>query len=91
MNEDKKELRIKLLELEQYYLDMISDKYNINLTAGSTLGYQHTEEAKARIGLSSLGRVHSDKTLALFRERIYKEETLAKFRARRHPEEIRNK
>lgn len=61
----KKEFRLKLLELEQYYLDNIKDKYNINLIAGSTLGYQHTEETKLKIGLASSGRVHSEETLAL--------------------------
>jgi group I intron endonuclease len=39
---NKKEFKSKLLKLEQHYIDMISDKYNINSTAGSTLGSRHT-------------------------------------------------
>lgn len=39
---DGKEL---LLEREQYYLDNLKPQYNIVETAGSTLGYKHTEES----------------------------------------------
>lgn len=41
-SEGKKEL---LLEREQYYLDNLNPQYNIVETAGSTLGYKHTEES----------------------------------------------
>lgn len=34
-----------LLEREQYYLDNLRPEYNIVKTAGSTLGYKHTEES----------------------------------------------
>jgi len=34
-----------LLEREQYYLDNLQPEYNIVKTAGSTLGYKHTEES----------------------------------------------
>lgn len=70
---------------------MISDKYNINSTAGSNLGYIHTEEAKSLIGAASRNRTLSAATLAKFRERRHSDTTLAKFRARRHTEESRGK
>jgi hypothetical protein len=35
----------KLLEREQYYLDLLKPEYNIVEIAGSTLGYKHTEES----------------------------------------------
>lgn len=34
-----------LLEIEQYYLDILKPDYNIVELAGSTLGYKHTEES----------------------------------------------
>lgn len=34
-----------LLEREQYYMDNLQPEYNIVKTAGSTLGYKHTEES----------------------------------------------
>jgi hypothetical protein len=41
-SEGQKEL---ILEREQYYLDNLKPQYNIVETAGSTLGYKHTEES----------------------------------------------
>lgn len=38
-----------VLEREQYYLDLLKPEYNILLTAGSPLGYKHTEKAKEKI------------------------------------------
>ena len=37
------------MEREQYYLDLLKPKYNILKTAGSSLGYPHSEEAKKKI------------------------------------------
>jgi len=37
------------IEREQYYLDLLKPKYNILKTAGSSLGYPHSEEAKKKI------------------------------------------
>ena len=48
------------IDREQYYLDLLKPEYNILKTAGSSLGYQHLEEAKKRISEASLGRIHSD-------------------------------
>jgi len=39
-----------LIEHEQYFLDIQKPEYNILLTAGSSLGYRHTEEAKQKSG-----------------------------------------
>jgi group I intron endonuclease len=62
----------KLLEREQYYLDLIiHDKkisYNLCKTAGNMLGFKHSDETKkkmsnSRIGnKNSLGFEHSDET-----------------------------
>lgn len=35
----------KCLEREQYYIDLFKPEYNILQTAGSSLGYKHSEEA----------------------------------------------
>lgn len=43
VEKDKKDL---LLKKEQYYLDSLLPEYNILDKAGSSLGYQHTEETK---------------------------------------------
>lgn len=37
------------LEREQYYLDKLKPSYNIVETAGSTLGYKHTQESLAKM------------------------------------------
>lgn len=34
-----------VLEREQYYMDLFKPQYNIVETAGSTLGYKHTQES----------------------------------------------
>jgi group I intron endonuclease len=36
------------IKREQYYLDLLKPEYNILKTAGSTLGYKHTEETLAK-------------------------------------------
>jgi group I intron endonuclease len=62
----------KLLEREQFYLDLITyDKkmsYNLCKTAGNMLGFKHSDEtknkmSKSRIGnKNSLGNKHTDET-----------------------------
>jgi group I intron endonuclease len=54
-----------LLELEQHYLDILFSlptylRYNFLPTAGSMLGYKHTEEALAKMS----GRTHTPETRA---------------------------
>lgn len=34
---------------EQYYIDLLKPEYNVLSTAGSLLGYKHSEEAKAKM------------------------------------------
>jgi group I intron endonuclease len=38
-----------VISREQYYLDLLKPNYNILKTAGSTLGYKHSEEALAKM------------------------------------------
>ena len=40
---------LECIEREQYYLDRLNPEYNILSTAGSTLGYKHSEEAIAKM------------------------------------------
>lgn len=55
-----------LFEREQHYFDLLSPEYNILKTAGSALGYKHTEEAKRKIGranaISLKGRIIPEET-----------------------------
>ena len=44
-----------LLLREQYYIDTVKPEYNILQIAGSSLGFVHTEETKAKISSSMLG------------------------------------
>ena len=39
-------IKVKLLEREQFWIDNLKPQYNILLVAGSNLGYQHTEKTK---------------------------------------------
>lgn len=42
----------QLIVKEQYYFDVLRPDYNILQTAGSSYGYQHTEETKEKIAAS---------------------------------------
>jgi group I intron endonuclease len=51
----------KLIEREQYWLDLnktyeSENGYNILRKAGTTLGFEHSEETKLKIGLSAKGK-----------------------------------
>jgi group I intron endonuclease len=50
---------------EQYYIDLLKPKYNILTTAGSRLGYIHSEEARLKMSNSSKGRKFSEETKKL--------------------------
>ena len=50
----------KCLQREQYYIDPLNPKYEILRTAGSSLGYKHSEEAIAKIVPSKKDKAHSD-------------------------------
>lgn len=54
----------KCLEREQYYIDLLQPEYNILRRAGSSLGYKHTEEARAKIVAAKKGKKHSQETIA---------------------------
>jgi group I intron endonuclease len=47
-----------LLKREQYYIDLLIKEYNILKRAGSSLGYKHTEETRAKISSSITGEKH---------------------------------
>nr|YP_009722256.1 hypothetical protein [Morchella importuna]QGN66658.1 hypothetical protein [Morchella importuna] len=64
-----------LLEREQYYLDLLKPEYNILKIAGSSLGFKHSEDTKAKISKSLKG-IYVGKNSALF-GRVHSEETKA--------------
>jgi len=57
-----------LLVREQFYLDLLQPEYNILQTAGSSLGYLHSEESKRKMreapnpGRFTKGQKHSEET-----------------------------
>ena len=56
----------KCIEREQYYIDLLKPEYNILKTAGSTLGYKHTEETLAKFK----DRKHTPERLAKIRAHL---------------------
>jgi group I intron endonuclease len=64
-----------LLEREQYYIDLLKPEYNILKIAGSSLGFKHSEDTKAKISKSLKG-IYVGKNSALF-GRVHSEETKA--------------
>jgi len=52
--------KIVLLNREQYYLDVLSPSLNINKTAGSMLGFKHSEESIKLMRAAFLGRKHTE-------------------------------
>lgn len=59
-----------ILSREQYYIDLLKPEYNILQTAGSPLGYKHTEETLAKFR----NRVHTEETKKKIRELRHTEE-----------------
>src|SRR5690606_31607423 len=49
-----------ILEREQFYLDKLNPVYNINMTAGSSLGYVHREESIAKISEAKKGILRTE-------------------------------
>ena len=41
----------KLIEREQYYIDLLKPEYNVLKIGGSSLGAKHSEETKAKIAV----------------------------------------
>jgi len=66
-----------LLLREQYYLDLLKPKYNILTTAGSNLGFKHSEETLAKFR----ARKHTEETLEKFKTRVLSAEARAKISA----------
>jgi hypothetical protein len=54
--DNKHNLKKTIEKREQYYLDMLKPNLNINKTAGSTLGYKHSEEMRKKMGLERKGK-----------------------------------
>jgi group I intron endonuclease len=74
-NLPKEQFRLYLTELEQVYLDLIANKYNINHTAGKTrLGAKHSAETKALFskinGFKFLGKTHTPEYKEKLRQRM---------------------
>lgn len=67
---------VELIQLEQNYLDLFKNKYNINPAAVSRLGAKHSEETKAlfsRLRLENpnfLNKTHSEETIDQIRIRM---------------------
>lgn len=47
-----------LLDIEQMYLDTFQPEYNTLPTAGSQLGYKHTEEARRKMSIAQKGNTN---------------------------------
>lgn len=67
-NLDKEEARLLILKLEQFYIDLFKPEFNILPTAGSSLGYTHTDEAKAKLSEANLGKTLTAETKAKISE-----------------------
>jgi len=67
---------------EQFYLDFLKPEYNILVKAGSSLGFKHLLETKARMSEARKGKTHSEETKAKLSGaalgRKLSEETIAK-------------
>jgi len=59
-----------ILSREQYYIDLLKPLYNLLQTAGSPLGYKHTEETLAKFR----NRVHTEETKKKIRKLRHTEE-----------------
>lgn len=52
----------KAVSREQYYIDLFKPEYNLNSTAGSRLGSNHSEETKLKMSKSAQGRKLTEQT-----------------------------
>jgi Fic family protein len=52
--------RDEVLKLEQFYLDILTPKYNTLKKAGSSLGYKHTVETKAKLSSTRKTLIKND-------------------------------
>jgi group I intron endonuclease len=63
--EPSENIKKNLLDREQYYLDLLKPALNINPIAGSSLGYQHSEETKQLLFSLRKGKYLSEETKQL--------------------------
>jgi group I intron endonuclease len=63
--ESSENIKKDLLNREQYYLDLLKPALNINPIAGSSLGYQHSEETKQLLSSLRMGKSLSEETKQL--------------------------
>lgn len=61
-------IKVDLLNKEQYYIDLLKPVLNINPTAGSSLGFKHSDETKALLAKLRTGKPLSDETKQLLSE-----------------------
>lgn len=57
--------RNELIEREQFWIsqfDFDTQLYNLNPTAGSQLGYKHSEESRKKMSIAQKGKIFSDET-----------------------------
>jgi group I intron endonuclease len=54
------DVKEKLIEREQYYIDNVKPEYNINLIANSSLGVKRSDETKEKVRQANLGLKHPD-------------------------------
>ena len=73
---ETKAFMLNLIKLEQNYIDLFINKYNINPAAVGRLGAKHTEETKALLSKhrkanpSFLNKTHSSDVIELLRNRM---------------------
>lgn len=48
-----------LISFEQWWMNVLKPEYNISSTAGSPLGYRHTEEAKTKQSKAQMGHAYN--------------------------------
>jgi len=71
----------EILDKEQYYIDKYEPEFNILKTAGSSLGFKHSEATKELMSQLAKGRHISEKTLIKMRDRTVTEEVKEKISA----------
>ena len=77
-----------LLAREQHYMATILPEYNTLKSAGSMLGYKHSQESKLKMSISKKGFKHTELTKAkISKNMIHSEESKKKLRSYRHTEE----
>lgn len=61
-------IKTDLLSREQYYIDLLKPILNLNPTAGSSLGFKHSDETKALLASLRKGKSLSEETKQLLSE-----------------------